>query len=93
MGVVPTKTEIVDLIWRALWTFLASATSGAAITTLTDINIETLDLLVLSGGGAVVTLVKAYASNKLGTGTASERTSAPAGLPQPVASNNATPAA
>ena len=90
-NLAPTKTELVDLLWRSTWTFIAAATSGATVSSFSNIDIEALDLLVISGGSAVVTLVKAFASNKLGTGTASSGT-APAGLPAPVASNNATPA-
>ena len=88
---VPTKTELIDLFWRALWTFIAAVSGGAAVDSLSNINVETLDLIVISGGGAVVTMIKVYASNKIGTGTATSKPEASVGL-QPVASDSATPA-
>lgn len=92
MSAAPTKTELVDLFWRSIWTFIAAFTSGTAVNTLGDWNIDAVQLAAIAGGGAVVTLIKAYSSNKLlGTGTASDKSSAVLGLPQPVASNNATP--
>jgi hypothetical protein len=88
----PTKTELIDLFWRSLWTFIATFIGGltAAGTGLVDASAR--DLALIAATGAVLTLVKVFASNKLGTGTATDKASAPAGLPQPVASNNATPA-
>jgi Tfp pilus assembly PilM family ATPase len=86
-----SKTELIDLFWRALWTFIAAATGGASVDSLFDIGIGNLDLILLSGGGAVVTMLKTFASNKLGTGTGTSKPEASVGL-QPVASDSARPA-
>lgn len=92
MSAAPTKTEIIDLFWRSVWT-LVNTFLGALVAAGTGIvDVSALDAAKVAALGAVLTLVKAYASNKLGTGTATEKASAPPGLPQPVASNNATPA-
>ena len=88
----PTKTEIIDLFWRSMWTFV-NTFLGALLAAGTGwVHIDPAQGALISGIGAVLTLIKSYASNKLGTGTATTRESAPAGLPQPVASTNATPA-
>lgn len=87
----PSKTELIDLFWRSLWTFLSAFSGGELVNAFADWDIPTLQLMALSGGGAVITLIKAYASNKLGTGTATSAESPKVGL-QPVASNSATPA-
>ena len=93
-SVIPTKTEIIDLFWRSVWTFLAAFIGILVGAGLGIANINALQSAELAGVGAVLTLVKVFASNKLlGTGTASEKPSAVLGLAQPVASNNATPAA
>ncbi len=88
----PTKTEIIDLFWRSLWTFVNTFVGSLLAAGTGWVHIDPQQAAMIAAVGAVLTLVKSYASNKLGTGTATERPSAPAGLPQPVASDNATPA-
>ena len=88
----PTKTEIVDLFWRSLWTFIGAFTGGTVVTNLGGWDIDSLQLAAISGGGAVVTLLKAYASNKLGTGTAASKAPPAMGMAEPVASESAVPA-
>ncbi len=88
----PTKTELIDLFWRSLWTFV-NTFIGALLAAGTGwVHIDPSQAALVGGVGSVLTLVKSYASNKLGTGTATTKESAPAGLPQPVASSFATPA-
>lgn len=93
MNIAPTRTELVDLLWRSVWTFLQVALGIITVTALMgDAQLEVWRIAFYSGGGAVISIVKTFASNKLGTGTATSQSSAPAGLPQPVASVHATPA-
>ncbi len=92
MNAVPTKTEIIDLFFRSLWTGINAFLGSLFASGLGIVNISAIDAAKVAAIGAVLTVIKAYASNKLGTGTATTRESAPAGLPQPVASNAATPA-
>jgi hypothetical protein len=91
MNAVPTKTELIDLFWRSIWTFVGAFGGGTVVINIADWDIDATKLAAISGGGAVFTLLKAYASNKLGTGTATSKTEASVGL-NPVASNSATPA-
>ena len=91
MSAVPTKTELIDLFWRSLWTFIGAFGGGTVVINIADWEIDAVKLAAISGGGAVFTLIKAYGSNKLGTGTATSKETATVGL-QPVASNSATPA-
>lgn len=90
MGVIPTKTEVIDLFWRAAWTGVNAFIGGllAASTGIVDIN--ALEAGKVAAIGALLTLVKAYASNKLGTGTGTSRETPAVGL-QPVASLQAVP--
>lgn len=97
MGVAPSKTELIDLFWRSVWTFLEVV--GGIITG--DFIMQAIDggggiqmarLPLYAGAGAVIAGIKTFASNKAGTGTATSKPSAPAGFLQPVASDHATPA-
>jgi hypothetical protein len=88
----PTKTELIDLFYRSMWTFIAAVigllvSNGAHVTSL-----DFQQIMQAAGLTVVTTVVKVFVSNKLGTGTATEKESAPSGFPQPAASNNATPA-
>lgn len=82
----PTKTELIDLAWRCLWTFIQ--TFLAVLLTmpmLSDVDLGDEVVVDISGLGlaataafiaavaAVGSVVKTYASNKLGTGTATQR--------------------
>ncbi len=90
-NVIPTKTEIVDLFWRGLWTAVSAFIGGLVAAGAGVVDISAIDAGKIAAIGAVLTLVKAYSSNKLGTGTATSRDSAAIGL-APVASLSATPA-
>lgn len=90
MSVVPTKTELIDLFWRSLWTFIASLGGAQIVNAYFHWDISNIQMALISGGGAVFTVLKVYASNKLGTGTATSKEAPVVGLP-PVASNVATP--
>lgn len=89
---IPTTTELIDLFWRALWTALQAFSGGLVAIGTGAVDITAIEAGKIAAIAAVAALIKTYASNKLGTGTATERGAAPAGLPQPVASDNATPA-
>lgn len=86
----PTKTELIDLGWRALWTFISTFLSGLTMAGTGIIDISARNVALLSAGGAVASLIKTYTSNKLGTGTATTRETPVVG-PAPVASVIATP--
>lgn len=102
---MPTKTELIDLFWRCLWTFLQAflgvvAGIPAFRSVLSqEIVLPTVDDLrlyglagVVAGVAMVASAIKTYVSNKLGTGTATNKIVPAAGLPKPVASNIARPA-
>ena len=89
-SVIPTKTEIVDLLWRAFWTGSQAFIGGLLAAGSGVVNISALDAGKIAAIGAVLSLIKTFASNKVGTGTSGSQP-APAGLPQPVASNYAIP--
>lgn len=107
MSATPTKAEVIDLFWRSVWTFIASflgAFPGAALVVFLS-NISNGDAHISVNGiwiiiapaiyaacNAVVTLVKVYVSNKLGTGTATSRDAPVAGLVKPVATVSIAPA-
>lgn len=69
--------QVRDLAWRAGWTFVqAFAGVGATILTATqtgsiDLSALHVAVVVAAGAGlaAVISLVKTFASNQLGTGT------------------------
>lgn len=86
-SVAPTKAEIIDLFWRSTWTFIGAFTGGTVVTSIGGWDIDAVKLAAISGGGAVVTLLKSYASNKLGTGTAASKSPPAANLPEPVVSD------
>lgn len=91
MSVVPTKTELIDLFYRALWTGGQAFIGGMLAAGSGVVDITGLEAGKVAAIAAVLSLIKTYLSNKLGTGTATERTEPAVGL-QPVASNSATPA-
>jgi len=88
---IPTRTELVDLFFRAFWTGTNAYIGGLLAAGTGWVDVSSLDAAKIAAIGAVLTVIKAYTSNKLGTGTATEKVSAPTGMLQPVASNFATP--
>jgi hypothetical protein len=73
----PTLSELEDLLWRCVWTFVEAFLSAFVIVTILssetgDVNLTGLQTLalaaVIGGGSAVFSVVKTFASNKLGTG-------------------------
>lgn len=61
----PTKSELVDLFWRSLWTFVAAGLAGLTGTALLD-----LTAWQAAGGAgltALFTVVAVYARQKAGT--------------------------
>lgn len=92
----PTKTEIIDLFWRSVWTFLEVFLGILSVDYIASIfdaggGVELGRLPLYAAGGAVAAVVKTYASNKLGTGTATDKAAPTVGL-APVASEVAKPA-
>ena len=85
-----SKTELVDMAWRTFWTAINAFIGGVLAAGSGVVDISALDAGKVAAIGATLTLIKAFASNRLGTGTAGT-VSPPSGLPQPVASNIATP--
>lgn len=86
----PTKTELIDLFWRSWWTAINSYAGSLLASGLGIVDISALDAAKVAAIGAVLTVVKSYASNKLGTGTATTRETPVVG-PPPAASTYATP--
>ncbi len=62
----PTKAELTDLFWRAVWTFLAVLGGGGAVGP-SLLDIEAWKIVVLSATGAAVTVLTGYARQKAGT--------------------------
>jgi hypothetical protein len=75
-----------------MWTAIQAFTGGLLAAGTGIVDISALEVGYIAAFGAVISLLKTYSSNKLGTGTATARESAMSGLAQPVASLNATPA-
>lgn len=96
MGALPTKTEVIDIVYRSGWTY-AAAFFGSFFDAVIQHGIDDLTLLLLgtilrtAAFSALFTLAKAYISNKNGTGTATTRETPVVG-PPPVASTVALPA-
>lgn len=80
MGVAPTAAEAKDLLWRSVWTFLQAGIGTAmGLPIASSLGVGGLDLdalqtlttaAVVAGAAAVLSLLKTYSSNKLGTGAA-----------------------
>lgn len=91
-----TKTEAIDIAWRAGWTFLgtlltlwpstqlASALSGGDAQFVVHSVWKVLAPVLIASLAAAFTVVKAFISNKIGTGTAATRVTT--NLQTPVAS-------
>lgn len=88
---IPTKTELIDLLYRSLWTGIQAFIGGLLAAGSGIVDISAVDAGKVAAIGAVLSLIKVYASNKLGTGTATERPTAAIGL-SPVASAVPAPA-
>ena len=59
--------EYKDLIERCLWTFVETFASTLVITPALGVEISTLEVAVLSGGAAVLSVLKSFAKNKIST--------------------------
>ena len=57
--------EYKDLIERCLWTFVETFTSTLVITPALGVDISTLEVAVLSGGAAVLSVLKSFAKKKV----------------------------
>jgi hypothetical protein len=63
----PTKRELVDLWWRAVWTFVALFGASLAAAGLNWVELSAIQMAGLSGLGGVITVVTVYARQKAGT--------------------------
>ena len=59
------REEHKDLIERCLWTFVETFTSTLVITPALGVDISTLEVAVLSGGAAVLSVLKSFAKKKV----------------------------
>jgi len=59
--------EYKDLIERCLWTFVETFASTLVITPALGVEISTLEVAALSGGAAVLSVLKSFAKNKIST--------------------------
>lgn len=66
-NVVPTRAELVEVFWRALWTAIAGVGSAVTVPSLLNLNVSTLDAILLAAGGGAFTVIFAYARMKQGT--------------------------
>ena len=57
--------EYKDLLERCLWTFVETFASTLVITPAIGVEISTLEVAVLAGGAAVLSVVKSFAKNKI----------------------------
>ena len=57
--------EIKDLLERCIWTFIEAATSALVITPVMGIEISSLEIAALSGGAAVMSVLKSFAKKKI----------------------------
>ena len=57
--------ELKDLLERCIWTFIEAATSALVITPALGIDISNLEIAALSGGAAVMSVLKTYAKKKV----------------------------
>ena len=64
----PTKVELENLAWRSVWTFIQSFTGGLLVASF--IEVEVVTVAAIAGAGAVLSVVKNFASTKLGKQTA-----------------------
>lgn len=66
-NLVPTTTEISNLLWRSGWTFIQSFTGVLVGSSMFDWDVSTAELALAAGIGAVISVVKNFASKRLGT--------------------------
>jgi len=57
--------ELKDLLERCIWTFVEAATSALVITPALGIDISNLEIAALSGGAAVMSVLKTFAKKKV----------------------------
>jgi hypothetical protein len=57
--------EYKDLLERCLWTFVETFASTLVITPAIGVEISTLEVAALSGGAAVLSVLKSFAKNKI----------------------------
>ena len=65
----PTTGQLEDLFWRALWTFLQAFIGVLLGAQFFDWSVDTLEVAGAAGIGAVLSVMKTFASQRLGRGT------------------------
>ncbi len=58
-----TKQQLIDLGWRAGWTFVQSFIGGLVLGPMLDV--DALSAAAIGGGGAVLSLIKSVAGQQL----------------------------
>lgn len=64
----PTRSELEALVWRSFWTAIQTGTAVVVAAGLDWIDINVWQLAGTAAVGGVLSVVKNYASQKLGTG-------------------------
>jgi len=57
--------ELKDLLERCIWTFVESFASALVIVPAMGVDISTLEVAALSGGAAVLSVLKSFAKKKI----------------------------
>jgi hypothetical protein len=63
----PTKEQLIDLAWRALWTFVQAFLGALTGVAILDVDKGIAVAALAAGFGAVLSLIKTYVSQRLGT--------------------------
>lgn len=66
----PTRAGLEALFWRSLWTAVQTGTAVVVAAGLGWIDADVWQMAGMAAGGGVVSVVKNYVSQKLGTGGA-----------------------
>ena len=57
--------ELKDLLERCIWTFIESFASALVIVPAMGVDISTFEVAALSGGAAVLSVLKSFAKKKI----------------------------
>ena len=57
--------ELKDLLERCIWTFVESFASALVIVPAMGVDISTIEVAALSGGAAVLSVLKTFAKKKI----------------------------
>lgn len=57
-----TRNELINISERTLWTFIEAFMASLTVVEITNLNVETLEMALLSGVAAVIATLKNVAS-------------------------------